>query len=250
MVLHDWTRVDAGTFHGFHTAWTSGEKMNHRMRNTLLSTASIAAWSIIFLALATGARALQGGLFEDQPTGDSAKPDDEGFIRDWLILAPIPFKEGEQGEQALDRQQLADEARLRPQQGQHVRVGGRELTWKKHHADGNAIDINKFLGRETENSVGYAACYVVAPREMKDLVLKTGSDDQSKVYLNGREVSKCGEARELEPDNDSTENITLAKGVNVIVFKIVNESEDWAGCLRFTDRAGKPVTDLLVHLKP
>jgi len=21
MVLHDWTRVDAGTFHGFHTAW-------------------------------------------------------------------------------------------------------------------------------------------------------------------------------------------------------------------------------------
>lgn len=31
MPIHDWTRVDAGTFHGFHTAWIThlSEAMNH-----------------------------------------------------------------------------------------------------------------------------------------------------------------------------------------------------------------------------
>ena len=37
-----------------------------------------------------------------------------------------------------------------------------------------------------------------------------------------------------------TENVALVKGVNVVVFKIVNEKEDWSGCLRLTDKDGKP----------
>jgi hypothetical protein len=44
--------------------------------------------------------------------------------------------------------------------------------------------------------------------------------------------------------------LTLPKGINVVVFKVVNEKVDWSGCLRFTDKDGKPVTDFKVSLKP
>ena len=40
------------------------------------------------------------------------------------------------------------------------------------------------------------------------------------------------------------------KGVNVLVFKVVNEKADWSGCLRFTDKDGKPITNFKVNLKP
>jgi hypothetical protein len=80
--------------------------------------------------------------------------------------------------------------------------------------------------------------------------MKTGSDDQAKVYLNGKEVFKNDEARAVEKDQDSTENLALIQGVNVLVFKVINEKEDWAGCLRFMTKDGKPVTDLRVQLQP
>jgi hypothetical protein len=46
------------------------------------------------------------------------------------------------------------------------------------------------------------------------------------------------------------EKLTLNKGVNTIVFKVINEVNNWQGCLRFTDKGGKPVTDFVVKLSP
>src|SRR5262249_15383723 len=41
-------------------------------------------------------------------------PRAQGFIQTWLLLLPFRLTSGESGKQALDRQQLLDEARLRP----------------------------------------------------------------------------------------------------------------------------------------
>ena len=84
---------------------------------------------------------------------------------------------------------------------------------------------------------------------MKDVTLKTGSDDQAKVYLNGKEVLKQEEDRPLERDEDSSE-VTLRKGVNVLVFKVVNEKEDWSSCARFLDKDGKVIKGLKVTASP
>ena len=62
--------------------------------------------------------------------------------------------------------------------------------------------------------------------------------------------SKNETARPLEKDQDTTPNLTLKQGVNVIVFKVVNEKVDWSGCLRFTDKNEKPITNLKVSLRP
>jgi hypothetical protein len=181
---------------------------------------------------------------------DALKPDQEGFIRNWLVLAPLPFGQADNGGDALGKQQVPDEAKLQPKEGDKIKSGDKEIAWKAYKADSHLIDFNAFLGQVTEDSVGYAVCYLVADKDMSDLTMKTGSDDQAKVYLNGKEVFKNEEARPADKDQDSTPNLSLKKGVNVIVFKVVNEKEDWSGCLRFTNKDGKPVTDFKVTLKP
>jgi hypothetical protein len=180
----------------------------------------------------------------------ASKPDDEGFIHNWLVLAPLPFGDAQDGAGALSKEQVPEEAKLRPKEGDKVKSGDKELTWKAHKADSHVLDFNGLLGGPTEDSVGYAVCYLIAEDDLKDLTMKTGSDDQAKVYLNGKEIFKNDTARALEKDQDSTANVTLNKGVNVLVFKVVNEKVDWSGCLRFVDKNDKPVTNLKVSLKP
>ena len=204
------------------------------MRSTLLATVGI----VVLLVAA--------GRAEDT----SNKPDEEGFIRNWLVLAPLPFGEAQNGAEALGKEQVASEAKLQPKEGEKVKSGDKEVTWKPVKLDSHLLDFNAFLGSPTEDSVAYAVCYLVADDEMKDLTMKTGSDDQAKVYLNGKEIFKFEEPRAADKDQDSTPNVTLKKGVNVIVFKVVNEKVDWSGCLRFTDKDGKPITNFKVNLKP
>ena len=180
---------------------------------------------------------------------DTFKPDEEGFIRNWLILAPLPFGDAQNGAEALDKQQVKEAAKLQPKEGDKVKVGDNEVAWKAHKADSHLVDFNGFLGQQTEDSVGYAVCYVTADDEMKDLTMKTGSDDQAKVYLNGKAVLTQTEARALDKDQDTTD-VSLNKGVNVLVFKVVNEKIDWSGCVRFTDNDGNVVKNLTVKLTP
>jgi hypothetical protein len=185
------------------------------------------------------------------PAADKDEPfTDEGFVRNWLVLAPIPLDEGQSGAEGVDKQQIKDEAKLQPVEGDKVKVGTKELTWKKHHNPEHIIDFNAILGAQTEDSVGYAVCYLVADAELKGLKMKTGSDDQLKVYLNGKEVFKNAEARSSDKDQDTTENITLNKGVNVLILKVVNEKVDWHGCVRFVDKDDKPVKSFKVRLTP
>ena len=38
--------------------------------------------------------------------------------------------------------------------------------------------------------------------------------------------------------------------MNVLVFKVVNEKEDWSGCARFVDKDGKVLKGLKVTATP
>src|SRR5437660_8101714 len=99
----------------------------------------------------------------------SNKPDEEGFIRNWLVLAPLPFGEAQNGAEALGKEQVAGEAKLQPKEGEKVKSGDKELTWKPVKLDSHLLDFNAFLGNPTEDSVAYAVCYLVTDDEMKDL---------------------------------------------------------------------------------
>lgn len=179
------------------------------------------------------------------------KPDDEGFIRNWLILAPIPLAENQSGGEGLDKHQIKDEAKLKPKDGDEAKAADMKLKWTKYQADDYFVDFNAQIGNTAEDSVGYAVTYIVADKPRKGVKVKIGSDDQCKVFLNGKQIIKSVENRGLEKDQDVSGPVDLKQGVNVVVFKVVNEKADFSGCLRFVDEKDKPIVKgLKVALKP
>ncbi len=185
------------------------------------------------------------------PAQEEFKLDDEGFIRNWLILAPIACENETSGATEIDMDQLKGEAKARPKAGDKATVRGKEVAWKAHKTPEHFIDFKEFVaGGQSEDVIGYAVCYVSAETELKDLLLKIGSNDQAKVYLNGKEVLKFTETRTLDKDQDSAPGVSLAKGQNVVVFKVINEKNNWQGCLRFTDKSGAALRYLKITLAP
>jgi WD40 repeat protein len=85
---------------------------------------------------------------------------EQGFIQDWLVLAPVPLSDGEKAHLGRERQQLRKEAGLRPHAGDAELVDGREFTWQEHHGEDFFLDFNRLVRKpQTHDSVAYAVCY-------------------------------------------------------------------------------------------
>jgi hypothetical protein len=204
---------------------------------------------------AAGAAAVQQWARQDRAvqelleSNDFRSPHAQGFLQTWLLLLPLPLAAGESGAQALDRQQLPDEACLRPRPGEGVAIGGQRWVWQEYRSPGAVVDFNEVLGRVVERSVAYAVCYVESDRARDGLWLQLGSDDQAKVDLNGREISQIRLTRSLAT-LDTVGPVGLKRGINVLLLKVVNETGLWEVCARLVDDAGRPVQGLRVKLTP
>ncbi len=186
-------------------------------------------------------------------SNDFRSPHAQGFLQTWLLLLPLPLAAGESGAQALERQQLPDEAQLRPRPGEGVAIGGQRWVWQEHRSPQAVVDFNAAAGRVADRSVVYAACYIESDRARDGLWLQVSSDDQSKVYLNGREIYQYRQTRNISWNVSWLETVrpvSLKRGVNVLLFKVVNETGQWEGCARLVDDAGRPVQGLRVKLTP
>src|SRR5688572_11092120 len=69
-------------------------------------------------------------------------PDADGFIRNWLVLAPIAI-EGESGAIAIDQPTLDNEASVKPKAGETVVIGNTPFTWKALQTSDYLIDFLK-----------------------------------------------------------------------------------------------------------
>jgi hypothetical protein len=226
------------------------------------------AWSSDGTQLATGtgdgtakvweaadAKAVQEWTRQDRALQDLLESNDfwgahaQRFLQTWLLLLPMPFAAGETGAQVLDRPQLPDEASLRPRPGERALLGGRELVWQEHRSPIAVVNFNAVLGQITKRSVAYAVCYIDSDQARDGLWLEVGSDDQAKVYLNGREVYRNRVRRPLWA-LDTVGPVELRQGTNVLMFKVVNEAEAWEFCARLVDEEGRPVEGLRKKLTP
>jgi hypothetical protein len=124
------------------------------------------------------------------------------------------------------------------------------LKWQELASEDYVIDFNAILGHETTQSVAYAVCYVRSEAEQRGLQMLVGSDDEAKVYLNGKQIHKYALPRAFVEDQDTVPDIILNAALNVLLFKVVNETADWKGSIRFTDAQGDPVKGIQVTLKP
>jgi hypothetical protein len=169
---------------------------------------------------------------------------DPGAIKQWLVLLPIPA-ECKNGPRALREEQVERESQLHPRAGERSKVGPAELVWREARLEDYVLDFNQLLGAMTEWSVAYAVAYIHSETAQRDLVMKVGSDDEAKIYLNGKLVYQNPSGRRFVADQDMvTSGVELKAGLNVLVFKVVNDVVEWKGSIRFTDALGQPLKGL------
>ena len=182
-------------------------------------------------------------------TAADGKVDGEGFIRDWLVLAPFALEE-DTGSTAIDLSQIAKEGEIKPKAGDKQKISDKELTWKEAKASDYHVDLHAVVGDRHEDALAYLVTYVVAEQDMPGLTLGIGSNDQARVWLNGKLLHTFSDTRSIDKDSETVPGVSLTKGVNTVVFKVINQKNDWAAALRFLDKDGKPVTGLAVKTAP
>ena len=180
------------------------------------------------------------------PVPQTFKPDAEGFIRNWLVLGPIAI-EGESGAAAIEQAYLDGEASVTPKPGATLVIGSKPLAWKPLQTSDYFIDFLQAFPERGEYVAAYAVAYVTSDEEMK-VTLALSTNDQGKAWLNGKEVFKFTDTRTLDKDTDRL-NVSLVKGRNVLMLKVVNEVNNWQACARFLNGT-TPVTNLRVSVAP
>lgn len=185
------------------------------------------------------------------PSRDPSRMDNEGFIRYWLILAPLPSEKERASGAEIAAIRLPDEANQKPKPGENVQYKGKQYAWTKYNTPEYFIDFKKtFAAEKTDNALAYAVAYVSCEEEIRDVKVLAGTNDAGRLYINGKLIFSHEKSRSLEPDATIVNGITLVKGQNVILLKVANETGNWGGCVRFMDKNGTPIRHLLLSSMP
>jgi len=188
---------------------------------------------------------------EGPPSRDPSRMDNEGFIRYWLILAPLPSEKDKAGGPEVMADRLRGEANLRPKAEEKVSFCGKDFTWKRYKTPEYFIDFKKFVeGQKSDNVFAYAVAYVYCDEALSNVKVLVGSNDQCRVYVNGLSVLAVEKTRTMERDQSIVNGILLRKGENIVILKVANENGGWQGCLRFMDKNGTPIRHLQVSSTP
>jgi WD40 repeat protein/serine/threonine protein kinase len=208
----------------------------------------IAAWQLEDQAAVQQLAAAQIARTAEQERQKMASARDA--IKQWLILAPIALASGQSGTDGLDTEQIDGESQLRPKAGDATSIRGKEFKWKEVDLKDDVLDFDAILGQVTPRSVAYAVFYIQSEEEQRGLQMLVGSQDEAKVYLNGREVYKAALPHGTVAVQETVQGIVLSAGLNALVFKVVNETQFWKGSIEFKDAQGNQVRGIRVTLDP
>lgn len=228
---------------------TASEDHTVRLWETA-SEEQVAAWQKDEqAALAQMERRQQEGRSSTTVASASPGGGDPGAITRWLVLAPVRLSVRD-GTKALDTELIGPENALRPREGDRVRIKGQEAIWRAVQLNDVMLDFNQFVGELVHWSVAYAVCYIQSDAVKDELIMRVASDDQAKVYLNGEPVYRHAISRAYYADQDMIGGVRLQAGINVLIFKVVNETAGWQGAVRFQEKGGEPVRGIRVLLEP
>jgi tetratricopeptide (TPR) repeat protein len=161
-----------------------------------------------------------------------------GFIADenWLVVGPFDNTNGNGFSEAYPPEKKIDLTAT--YQGK-----GKDASWIEVNdeiADAY-IDLYKIYDK-AEWAVAYALARVNSPAD-REVYLRIGSDDDVKVWLNGKKVLSVNVPRPIGIDQNIV-LVTLKSGANDILVKVCNRTSYWGFYMRITDRDGKPYDDL------
>jgi len=234
------------------------------------------------------ASAPSGNVFADSSTalekylvpaaGPSAVPDEEGFLRRWLLLEPIskpnrsntvftdsylrevfatPYfpgqlgdvlpKDGSKVKVTVEYQPPVDLSGGRPKFPQEPVVYEkkvRKLQWHAFDSQRYNVKLFRFATNLTEDRYGvifWAVTVVNCEEDIPDVRLSVGSNSASMWWVNGQEALLLSGDRRMVADDAASEPLTLRKGRNVIWGAVINGPGMSDFCVRFLDKAGNPV---------
>ncbi len=188
-----------------------------------------------------------------RPATPAKAPDDEGFIRRWLVLEPI----GANGltdsavQAAVRKEYFPNQFTVIPHDGDKVNVEGSDHAWQA--VDSTLYNVNLYhfayaLGKPTSNVLFWAVTLVDCAIELKDVRLAIGSNAASVWWVNGKEVIGIYGDRPTVIDDGVSKRLTLKKGINIVRCAVVNGGGATDFCARFLDKNDAPVKSFMVNL--
>ena len=177
----------------------------------------------------------------DMPEKAKAYIQKTGFIAEnvWLTLGPFDNTAGI----GYDTAYIPEDTTEIDTSAKYNGIDG-QISWKPKSED-DTLDGYISFGKDVDWGVAYAFATVTSPDERK-VQFRFDSDDQGKIWLNGKEVFTHKRTRSAEIDRDIIP-VTLKPGKNSILVKVCEEEVTWGFYLRITDTAGKPFDDLIIN---
>jgi hypothetical protein len=147
----------------------------------------------------------------------------EDYMTAWLLSGPYMNSEANIFDFAFP-----------PEQSEHA-----EIKWQVMPAGTNKdapwlLELDKVLGGD--NRVAYLRNQVWSQKEQR-VKMELGSDDGIKVWLNGELVHAKTASRGVTPADDVFE-ITLRRGWNPLLLKIIQGTGGWGACVRLRNLDG------------
>ena len=205
-----------------------------------------------------------------------ANPDEEGFIRRWMLLEPIDKPNSGNTvftdtylREHFNREYFKGQQTIVPKDGQkvtavfqqekapagfgrgqaapakpEVKTVKQTLTWHAFDSELFNVKLFRFAEKWGEKVYGvlfWAVTIIDCPEEIKDVRLAVGSNSASMWWLNGEEVLLLSGDRRMVKDDATSQRITLKKGRNILRGAIINGPGMSDFCVRFIDEKGNPV---------
>ena len=211
-------------------------------------------------------------------TTPSAQPDNEGFIRRWMLLEPIDkpnsgntvFTDSYLREH-FNREYFKGQQTILPKDGQkvtavfqqeqapagfgrgfgqaepakpEVKTVKQTLTWHALDSENFNVKLFRFAEKWGEKVYGvlfWAVTIIDCDEDIENVRLAVGSNSASMWWLNGEETLLLSGDRRMVKDDAMSPRLTLKKGRNILRGAIINGPGMSDFCVRFLDEKGNPV---------
>ena len=269
-------------------------RFNRDLRNQWLSQTATLEYTpkgvtdLVVTNEGNGALSIDWVQFKNRPkyfspvTTPSAQPDNEGFIRRWLLLEPIDkpnsgntvFTDSYLREH-FNREYFKGQQTIVPKDGQKVKAVFQQeqapagfgrgmqqapaqpevktvkqtLTWHALDSENMNVKLFRFAEKWGEKVYGvlfWAVTIIDCDEDIDNVRLAVGSNSASMWWLNGEEALLLSGDRRMVKDDAMSQRLSLKKGRNILRGAIINGPGMSDFCVRFLDEKGNPVTNYKV----
>lgn len=192
-------------------------------------------------------------------TAGATKPDNNGFIRRWMLLEPIKqdipsniIFTNTWLKDAFSKNYFDQQMSIMPKDGQKVKAGSQTLKWHALDSENYNVKLFRFAekwGQQTYGSLFWAVTIIDCPEEYANVRLAAGSNGASIWWLNGEEVLLLEGDRRMVEDDGMSKRLTLKKGRNILRCAVINGPGLSDMCVRFLDEKELPITNYTINVK-